>query len=270
MVSRRRGADRACGRPRPAGSAPRPTRNRGGAKGTRTPNPLLAKQVRYQLRHGPWLRAGQERVTLSVASAQSACSRWPALAFRWRTRRRPRRGRRARSSSSPGFLSVCDRRLYQPARAVLAWDRCGPGTAKPGTTFVNIPRRARGRVTLGIPGGSADADQTSRDGRGASRRRVRRGAPDPRSERPGGAAAQQPRPAAGRGAGRRAAARSPRAVRTTSAGAPGGGCRPARRRGPPARWCGATTRSSSAARCRSRRWPTSASCCSRWSRRSGW
>ena len=28
---------------------------RGGAKGTRTPNPLLAKQVRYQLRHGPKL-----------------------------------------------------------------------------------------------------------------------------------------------------------------------------------------------------------------------
>ena len=28
-------------------------RERGGAKGTRTPNPLLAKQVRYQLRHGP-------------------------------------------------------------------------------------------------------------------------------------------------------------------------------------------------------------------------
>ena len=25
----------------------------GGGKGTRTPNPLLAKQVRYQLRHGP-------------------------------------------------------------------------------------------------------------------------------------------------------------------------------------------------------------------------
>jgi hypothetical protein len=25
----------------------------GGAKGTRTPNPLLAKQVRYLLRHGP-------------------------------------------------------------------------------------------------------------------------------------------------------------------------------------------------------------------------
>ena len=31
----------------------------GGAKGTRTPNPLLAKQVRYQLRHGP--RYGVER-----------------------------------------------------------------------------------------------------------------------------------------------------------------------------------------------------------------
>ena len=25
----------------------------GGGEGTRTPNPLLAKQVRYQLRHGP-------------------------------------------------------------------------------------------------------------------------------------------------------------------------------------------------------------------------
>lgn len=25
----------------------------GGAEGTRTPNPLLAKQMRYQLRHGP-------------------------------------------------------------------------------------------------------------------------------------------------------------------------------------------------------------------------
>ena len=48
--------------------------------GTRTPNPLLAKQVRYQLRQGPVVgpRAGQavEMVgqalsTLSVASAQS-------------------------------------------------------------------------------------------------------------------------------------------------------------------------------------------------------
>jgi hypothetical protein len=29
------------------------TREIGGAKGTRTPNPLLAKQVRYLLRHGP-------------------------------------------------------------------------------------------------------------------------------------------------------------------------------------------------------------------------
>src|SRR3954453_754660 len=32
---------------------PRARTARGGAKGTRTPNPLLAKQVRYQLRHGP-------------------------------------------------------------------------------------------------------------------------------------------------------------------------------------------------------------------------
>ena len=29
----------------------------GGAEGTRTPNPLLAKQVRYQLRHGPVVRS---------------------------------------------------------------------------------------------------------------------------------------------------------------------------------------------------------------------
>src|SRR4029079_1344956 len=32
-----------------------PRRPSSGAKGTRTPNPLLAKQVRYQLRHGPWV-----------------------------------------------------------------------------------------------------------------------------------------------------------------------------------------------------------------------
>ena len=32
-----------------------------GAKGTRTPNPLLAKQVRYQLRHGP-----RSRCTIST------------------------------------------------------------------------------------------------------------------------------------------------------------------------------------------------------------
>src|SRR4051794_11616239 len=59
----------------------------GGAKGTRTPNPLLAKQVRYQLRHGPRRmnprrKYDQDRLTLSVASAQSSCSRWLARAFR--------------------------------------------------------------------------------------------------------------------------------------------------------------------------------------------
>ena len=60
----------------------------GGAKGTRTPNPLLAKQVRYQLRHGPvnteparTRRAGGIRdcrcaqpLGESVASAQSRFS----------------------------------------------------------------------------------------------------------------------------------------------------------------------------------------------------
>ena len=34
------------------------TRGNSGAKGTRTPNPLLAKQVRYQLRHGPSVAVG--------------------------------------------------------------------------------------------------------------------------------------------------------------------------------------------------------------------
>ena len=72
----------------------------GGAKGTRTPNPLLAKQVRYQLRHGPqqglspgsaagdqaWVggtavcagagagRTGVLGETSSVAWAQRSCS----------------------------------------------------------------------------------------------------------------------------------------------------------------------------------------------------
>ena len=35
--------------------------DQGGAKGTRTPNPLLAKQVRYQLRHGPSVTIGPSR-----------------------------------------------------------------------------------------------------------------------------------------------------------------------------------------------------------------
>ena len=68
-------------RPSPSPGREKAALTWGGAKGTRTPNPLLAKQVRYQLRHGPWRRrscarrVGQERVTSSVASAQSACSR---------------------------------------------------------------------------------------------------------------------------------------------------------------------------------------------------
>ena len=32
----------------------------GGAEGTRTPNPLLAKQVRYQLRHSPRCQTGSD------------------------------------------------------------------------------------------------------------------------------------------------------------------------------------------------------------------
>src|SRR3954447_6491698 len=40
---------------------------RGGARGTRTPNPLLAKQVRCQLRHGPGGTTG-----MAVVPARSA------------------------------------------------------------------------------------------------------------------------------------------------------------------------------------------------------
>ncbi|VXC51878.1 conserved hypothetical protein [Aeromicrobium sp. 9AM] len=50
-----------------------------GAEGTRTPNPLLAKQVRYQLRHGPVivLVPGQ---TLSLAAAHVSAG-LPCLDF---------------------------------------------------------------------------------------------------------------------------------------------------------------------------------------------
>ena len=50
----------------------------GGANGTRTRNPLLAKQVRYQLRHGPFRERSSDRVgsqsTGSVTSAHAARS----------------------------------------------------------------------------------------------------------------------------------------------------------------------------------------------------
>ena len=52
----------------------------GGAKGTRTPNPLLAKQVRYQLRHGP-RRAGCDYEGESVAWAQRSFSACWSLSF---------------------------------------------------------------------------------------------------------------------------------------------------------------------------------------------
>lgn len=68
----------------------------GGAKGTRTPNPLLAKQVRYQLRHGPLTtmpartrRAGgidevvSQLLGVSVASAQSRFSACLDAIFFW-------------------------------------------------------------------------------------------------------------------------------------------------------------------------------------------
>ena len=59
-----------------------------GAKGTRTPNPLLAKQVRYQLRHGPEIiprssRRSPDHSKVSVTSAhRSRSSRsWMNLVY---------------------------------------------------------------------------------------------------------------------------------------------------------------------------------------------
>ena len=92
----------------------------GGAKGTRTPNPLLAKQVRYQLRHGPGYadpRARGERAAsgsdvslgVSVASAQSLLRpAWPGSSSGPRGRRRPtRRG----EDFFTGFTSFRDGRV---------------------------------------------------------------------------------------------------------------------------------------------------------------
>jgi hypothetical protein len=44
----------------------KPGLTRGGANGTRTRNPLLAKQVRYQLRHGPSAVLSRCRITLPL------------------------------------------------------------------------------------------------------------------------------------------------------------------------------------------------------------
>src|SRR3954447_16662721 len=61
--------------------------------------------------------AGQDCLTLSVASAHSACSRWPSLAFL--TANAAAAAARARMTSLfTGFLSTaCDGRLYQPEPA---------------------------------------------------------------------------------------------------------------------------------------------------------
>ena len=53
----------------------------GGDDGTRTRNPLLAKQVRYQLRHVPQ-RGAVDQGTVSVASAHRACSALSACTLR--------------------------------------------------------------------------------------------------------------------------------------------------------------------------------------------
>src|SRR5690606_10004037 len=83
FLDRARGAGST--RARPAARAG--PREPGGGEGTRTPNPLLAKQVRYQRRHAPGAgcRPGQpwSVTTSSVASAhrsRSACCSWSFLA----------------------------------------------------------------------------------------------------------------------------------------------------------------------------------------------
>jgi hypothetical protein len=53
----------------------------GGAKGTRTPNPLLAKQVRYQLRHGPVADLAGIR-TRRVCSVERVGDLGPKVPFR--------------------------------------------------------------------------------------------------------------------------------------------------------------------------------------------
>ena len=52
-----------------------PDRHRCGAKGTRTPNPLLAKQVRYQLRHGPAARHPPRQVPRPGKAGQDVTRR---------------------------------------------------------------------------------------------------------------------------------------------------------------------------------------------------
>src|SRR5665647_1562828 len=59
-------------------------RHLGGAKGTRTPNPLLAEQVRYQLRHGPACAPGParaRRVLLAVGSLDVVSDLGPQVAL---------------------------------------------------------------------------------------------------------------------------------------------------------------------------------------------
>lgn len=75
----------------------------GGAKGTRTPDPLTASEVRYQLRHSPVLlrvqlyRAENAGCTGGSPTGPNAAS--PGRTCRGRSRRRSRRGRRPCSSN---------------------------------------------------------------------------------------------------------------------------------------------------------------------------
>jgi Family of unknown function (DUF5318) len=57
----------------------KPTPTRGGANGTRTRNPLLAKQVRYQLRHGPeWVSTDARSYAIAHALAKAKSVTGPA------------------------------------------------------------------------------------------------------------------------------------------------------------------------------------------------
>ena len=68
--------------PEAAGDFPdlvRPQRPVGGAEGTRTPDPLHAMEVRYQLRHSPVKPRENARVSIPVAAVGSRLGPTPGL-----------------------------------------------------------------------------------------------------------------------------------------------------------------------------------------------
>ena len=107
-----------------------------GAKGTRTPNPLLAKQVRYQLRHGPGSRcAPSVRVTSLTACCAMVPTRWHEtfLVTAIGNPTRAHHSRQDRQDPGSAWRGAWDR-AHQPRRPhhvdrVLGAIRVGPPNA---------------------------------------------------------------------------------------------------------------------------------------------